>query len=155
MRVEDLLGDDPTVAAHRFASVVARSTDTHASQAWVGRFVGELDRMAEREAFGRVLDTWGISNAEAGRLFGVTRQAIGKWRANGLPEERRAAVGDLAAVTDLLVHYLKRERIPAVVRRRAERLGGCSMIDLVGERRTDDLLTLTRDMFDLRRLDAA
>jgi hypothetical protein len=102
-----------------------------------------------------VLDTWGITNAEAGRLFGVTRQAVGKWRANGLPEDRRAAVGDLAAVTDLLVHYLKRDRIPAVVRRPAERLGGCSMIDLVGERRTGELLALTRDMFDLRRLDAA
>lgn len=155
MRVEDLLGDDPAVAARRFAEVIARSPEVHVSPSWVGRFVGELDRMSEREAFGRVLDTWGISNAEAGRLFGVSRQAIGKWRVNGLPDERRAAVGDLAAVTDLLVHHLKRERIPAVVRRPAERLGGCSMIDLVGERRTGELLDVTRAMFDLRRLDAA
>jgi hypothetical protein len=155
MRVEDLLGDDPAEAARRFAAVIARSDDTHATQAWVGRFVGELDRMAEREEFARVLDTWGISNAEAGRLFGVTRQAIGKWRANGLPDERRAAVGDLAAVTDLLLHHLKRERVPAVVRRPADRLGGCSMVDLVGEGRSRELLDFTRSMFDLRRLDAA
>ena len=155
MRVEDLLGGDPAEAARRFAAVIARSDDTHASQVWVGRFVGELDRMAERDEFDRVLDTWGISNAEAGRLFGVTRQAIGKWRANGLPDERRAVVGDLAAVTDLLVHYLKRERVPAVVRRPADRLGGCSMVDLVGEGRSSELLDFTRAMFDLRRLDAA
>jgi hypothetical protein len=155
MRVEDLLGDDPAEAARRFAAVIARADDTHASQVWVGRFVGELDRMAEREEFARVLDTWGISNAEAGRLFGVTRQAIGKWRANGLPDERRAAVGDLAAVTDLLLHHLKRERVPAVVRRPADRLGGCSMVDLVGEGRSSELLAFTRAMFDLRRLDAA
>ena len=155
MRVEDLLGDDPAEAARRFAAVIARADDTHASQVWVGRFVGELDRMAEREEFARVLDTWGISNAEAGRLFGVTRQAIGKWRANGLPDERRAAVGDLAAVTDLLLHHLKRERVPAVVRRPADRLGGASMVDLVGEGRSSELLDFTRSMFDLRRLDAA
>jgi hypothetical protein len=155
MRVEDLLADDPAEAARRFAAVIARSNGTHASQVWVGRFVGELDRMAEREELDRVLDTWGITNAEAGRLFGVTRQAIGKWRANGLPDERRAAVGDLAAVTDLLVHYLKRERVPAVVRRPADRLGGCSMVDLVSEGRTGELLEFTRSMFDLRRLDAA
>jgi len=122
---------------------------------WVGRFVGELDRMSERETFGRVLDTWGVSNAEAGRLFGVTRQAIGKWRAKGVPEERRTIIADLAAVTDLLVHYLKRDRISAVVRRPADRLAGRSMIDLIGEGRSAELLEFTRALFDLRRLDAA
>ena len=54
-----------------------------------------------------------------------------------------------------LVHYLKRDRISAVVRRSADRLDGQSMVDLVGQGRTTELLEFTRAMFDLHRLDAA
>jgi hypothetical protein len=161
VHVEDLLSETPDRAAARFVAAVREGTGRgpgatdDAAREWVGRFVGELDRLAERDAFARVLDTWALTNAEAGRLLGVSRQAVAKWRANGLPEERRAVVGELAAVTDLLVRYLKRERIPAVVRRPAERLGGRSMLDLVAEGRSGELLAFTRDLFDLRRLDAA
>ena len=54
----------------------------------------------------------GLSQAEAARLFGVSRQALAKWVHHGIPSDRVRAVSDLAAATDLLVHYLKRDRIP-------------------------------------------
>ena len=151
MRVEDLLGEDPgDVARH-----LADAAHSAGADAWMRRLATELDRLSERDAFTRWLDVWGISDAEAGRLFGVSRQAIAKWRAKGVPEERLTTVGDLAAITDLLTSYVRRDRIRVVVRRPAEVLGGRSMIDLVGAGRTAELLAVTRHMFDLRRLDAA
>ena len=43
--------------------------------------------------------------------------AVSKWLEQGGPAERVETVADLAAATDLLVRYLQRDRIPAVVRR--------------------------------------
>jgi hypothetical protein len=57
------------------------------------------------------------------------------------------AVSDLAAATDLLVRYLKRDRIPAVVRRRSALLDGRSLLELAAAGRTRDLLRACRDMF--------
>ena len=72
-------------------------------------------------ALGALRD-WGLSASDAGRLFGVSRQALSKWLAQGLPADRMLAVADLAAATDLLVHYLKTDRVPAAVRRKSARL---------------------------------
>lgn len=88
-----------------------------------------------------------MSQSEAARLFGVTRQAVGKWLTGGVPAERAESVADLAAATDLLVRYLKRDRIPAVVRRQAAGLDGKSLVDLVAESRTRDV-EACRLMFD-------
>lgn len=123
---------------------------------WAGDLAGALDRLAgPGDGLPRILHVWGLSDAEAGRAFGVTRQAVSKWRRNGVPGSRRAAIADLAATTDLLERYLKADRIPAAVRRPAPALEGRAMIDLVAEGRTAELLARTRDLFDLRRLDAA
>jgi hypothetical protein len=48
--------------------------------------------------------------------------AVSKWLEQGVPAERVETVADLAAATDLLVRYLQRDRIPAVVRRPAPAL---------------------------------
>ena len=63
------------------------------------------------------MDVWDLSQAAAARRFHVSRQAFAKWLRQGAPAERATAVADLAAATDLLVRHLKRDRIPAVVRR--------------------------------------
>ena len=85
------------------------------------------------------MEVWGLSQAEAARLFGVSRQALGKWLQHGIPAERAQAVSDLAAATDLLVHYLKRDRIPAVVRRPIHALEDASLLDLAGAGRHPDV----------------
>lgn len=124
---------------------------TEADVAWARRFVDELDRRVRSEPLERILELWGLSNAAAARMFGVSRQAFGKWLSTGPPAARAAAVADLAAATDLLDRYVKRERIAAVVRRQAPALGGRSLLDLAESGDTAEVLTRTREMFDLRR----
>ena len=151
LRPDELAGEDPTAAAQVVAGAL---TVNGVSPAWMNRFLTELDHIAERGQLARVLDVWSLSKAEAGRMFGVSRQAVDKWLSRGVPEERRPPVAHLEATTDLLVRYLKRDRVPSVVRRPAERLGGLSMLDLARAGRTQELLVYTREMFDLRRVTA-
>lgn len=122
--------------------------------AWLDRLTDALDARRAGDELGRVLEVWGLSRAETGRLLDVSRQAVSKWLATGVPTERAAAVADLAAATDVLVHHIKRERIPAVVRRPASALGGRSLLDLVAEGATRQVLVACREMFDVYRAQA-
>jgi predicted transcriptional regulator len=118
---------------------------------WVEQFIGALDRRMSGESLSRILATWGLSQAEAARLFGVSRQAVSKWMTGGLPPERAVAAADLAAATDLLVRYLRRERIPAVVRRPAGVLDGRTLLEVAA----DDpraAREAVRAMFDFARI---
>ena len=122
--------------------------------AWLDAFIASLDRRRAVDALTRTIETWGLSQAEAARLFGVSRQAIGKWRRRGVPPERVGAVADLAAATDLLMHHLKRDRIPAVVRRPIPALDGVSLVDLLRQGDTGAVLAACRDMFRFDRVHA-
>jgi transcriptional regulator with XRE-family HTH domain len=144
----DIASQEPEQAAR---SLLQRLSDRDDAASWVGRFVAELEELTEREELERVLTTWGLSKAELARIFGVSRQGVAKWLATGVPPDRRPALADLAAATDLLARYLKRERIPAVVRRPAERLEGSSLLDLARQGRTSEVLASVREFFDLRR----
>ena len=121
---------------------------------WLDLFTESLDRRRAAESFARTIEVWNMNQAEAARLFGVSRQAIGKWLRRGVPADRAGAVGDLAAATDLLVHYLKRDRIPAVVRRPIPALRGVSLIGLLAQGDTRALLAACRDMFRFERAHA-
>jgi hypothetical protein len=141
------LEDDP-------AAVAARIAEEHRdAPGWLDRFADELDRLRSAGELRRLLEVWSLSRGDAARLFGVSRQAVAKWMAAGVPAERAAAVADLGAATDLLVHYLRRDRIPAVVRRPSPALGGQSLLRLAA---TDPAAVLrsTREMFDFSRLHA-
>lgn len=115
--------------------------------AWIAALTEELDRRQSGRQLERMLRLWDLSRTDLGRLFGVSRQAVSKWIDDGVPAERITQVADLAAITDLLAHYLKRDRIPAVVRRSASNFGDLSLLDLVGEGRTAEAVALTRRMF--------
>lgn len=114
---------------------------------WVVRFTDALDRRLSGRQLERVMRLWQLSRTDLGGLFGVSRQAVSKWIADGVPADRVEQVADLEAITDLLDRYLKRDRIPAVVRRRAFRLGDASLVELVTAGRTREALELTREMF--------
>ena len=122
--------------------------------AWLDAFTQSLDRRRAGESLGRTLRVWGVSQAEAARLFGVSRQAVGKWRERGAPPVRASTFADLAAATELLVRYLKRDRIPAVVRRPAPALGGVSLMELLARGDTRSLLRACRDMFRFENVQA-
>jgi hypothetical protein len=93
-------------------------------------------------------ETFELSETELGRLFGVSRQAVGQWRERGVPSSRKAKVATVAAIGDLLHHQLKAERIPGIARRPAEAYDGLSMLEMIERDREDELLSLVRRSFD-------
>ena len=133
---------------------------------WLDAFAEHLDRHRAGESLARIFSVWDLSQSEAARLFGVSRQAVSKWLADGAPAERAEAIADLAAATDLLVRYLQRDRIAAVVRRpvpafsrelsgeSSVSLSGASMLDLIAKRQTRTLLEMCRNMFSFERAHA-
>ena len=141
--------DTGATAGMRDAEEAAERTfrEHRNDEGWLDVFIAGLDRRRAVDVLRRTTETWGLSQAEAARLFGVSRQAIGKWRRRGVPPERAGAVADLAAATDLLVRHLKRDRIPAVVRRPIPALGGVSLVELLGRGDTGAVLAACRDMF--------
>jgi predicted transcriptional regulator len=114
---------------------------------WIAALTDELDRALSGRQLERIMRLWDLTRTDLGHLFGVSRQAVSKWIDAGVPSERIPQVADLAAITDLLAHYLKRDRIPAVVRRPAPNLEGASLLELVSKGRIADAVVLTRQMF--------
>jgi len=145
---EALAGLDPLEAAEKILEARREETD------WLDEFSEALDRRRSGRSLGRILRVWGLNQSEAANLFGVTRQAMSKWLARGVPSERAQAIADLAAATDLLVRHVKRDRIPAVVRRSAPALDGLSLVELSAASRTRDVLEACRSMFDFDRAQA-
>jgi hypothetical protein len=137
-----------TMTPKAAAAAIAAAADPE----WTRRFVDELDRTVRTEPLERFTELWGLSNAGAANVFGVSRQAFSKWLKTGPPASRAAAVADLAAATDLLDRYVKRERIPAVARRRASMLGDRSLLDLASAGETGQVAEAVAQMFDLRRV---
>lgn len=130
----------------------AREVSGLGDDAWTRAFLSALQDQVRDDPLERLLDTWGLSASGAGRIFGVSRQAIAKWRAHGVPDDRLVALADLDAATDVLLRYVRRERIPAVVRRPADLLGGASLLELAEERRYADVRRGAAHMLDLRRI---
>jgi hypothetical protein len=119
---------------------------------WLRQLTDDLDRRLRTDPLERLLALWGLSASEAARSFGVTRQALSKWRLTGVPADRTPALMDLAAATDQLDRRIKRERIPAVVRRPAANLGNRSLLDLALAGRHADVRDAVAVMFDIRRV---
>ncbi len=130
------------------AAVVADRADAE----WTRRFVDELDRAVRTDPLERFIELWGLSNAAAAKIFGVSRQAFSKWLRSGPPSARASAIADLSAATDLLDRYVKRDRIPAVVRRDAPMLGDRSLLDVAAQGNTAAVADAVASMFDLRRI---
>jgi len=129
------------------AAVLSRS-----DPAWTRSLVDELDRTIRTEPLERFTELWDLSNSAAAAVFGVSRQAFSKWLRIGPPATRSTAIADLSTATDLLDRYVKRERIPAVVRRAAPDLGGVSLLDLAAQGQTRVVAESVVAMFNLRRV---
>lgn len=95
-----------------------------------------------------VAETFELSETDLGRLFGVSRQAVGQWRERGVPSSRMAKLATTAAICDLLRHRLKPERIPGIARRPARAYGGLSMLEMIEGDRQDELQAEIRRAFD-------
>lgn len=137
--------DPVTVAAEISGSV---------DDPWTQEFLRALDARVRSAPLERLMASWDLTAAGAARVFGVSRQAVSKWRGSGVPDDRAVALADLVAATDVLERYVRRDRIPAVVRRPAEILGGRSLLDLAEAGEHADVRRGAARMLDLRRVQA-
>jgi hypothetical protein len=131
---------------------VARELAPDPDDPWARELLRALEDRVRLAPLERLLSTWDLSAAGAARVFGVTRQAVAKWRGSGVPEDRLVALGDLAAATDVLERYVRRDRIPAVVRRSSDLLGGRSLLELAEQGRHAEVRRAVSEMLDLRRI---
>jgi hypothetical protein len=131
---------------------LARQLAPSPDDPWAQDLLRALEERVRLAPLERLMSTWDLTAAGAARVFGVSRQAVAKWRGSGVPEDRLVALGDLAAATDVLERYVRRDRIPAVVRRHADLLGGRSLLELAEEGRHAEVRRAAHDMVDLRRV---
>lgn len=139
---------DTSVAPDDLAKELLESADA----SWIRELVDALDREVRVEPLHRLLALWDLSNAGAARLFGVTRQAFSKWLTTGPPPDRVDDVTRVDNITSLLDRYVKRERIPAVVRRPADRLDGRSLVGALEAGEYERAARTMAETFDLRRI---
>ena len=134
------------------ADVLARELIESADIEWLRDLVDALDREVRVAPLDRLVTLWDLSNAGAARLFGISRQAFAKWLADGPPASRVDDVTSVDNITQLLDRYVKRERIPAVVRRSADLLGGASILETVETGDYELAADVVTKTFDLRRV---
>ena len=136
---------------HRITSMTpaeaAKQLAREASPDWLARFASSLPDISRKSSLQRIIDVWGLSQSEAAEIFGVTRQALSKWLKRGVPSGRYFEIADMDAATDILGHYLKPERIPAVVRRPAANLDNLSLLTMVAKGKSQEMLAAVREMF--------
>ena len=149
--IDTRLRDNAVVPRSSPAEMASRLAETE-DAAWIRELVDALDREVRRRPLERLISLWDLSNAAAARLFGVSRQAFSKWLAKGPPADRVDDVTRVATITDLLDHYVKRERIPAVVRRPAAVLDDRTLIEVLEEGEYRQAAEAVAAMFDLRRI---
>jgi hypothetical protein len=130
----------------------AREVSAAGDDAWTLEFLHALEEQVRTAPLERLMTAWDLSAAGAGRVFGVSRQAVAKWRGSGVPEDRAVALADLMAATDVLERYVRRDRISAVVRRRSEFLDGRSLLELAESGDYDGVRRGVTSMVDLRRV---
>lgn len=114
-----------------------------------------IDRLDDRLAslpLERTIRLWDVSAAQVATMFDVSRQAVSKWLDDGPPAQRRDQVALLDQCTELLDRWVKRERIPAVVRRPVDVLGGRSRLDVALAGEFEVLRDELADTFDLTRV---
>ena len=117
------------------------------SDHWLESFAEEFCRRLPNVSLSKVLGVWNLAGQEAADGFGVSQETLGGWLEHGVPADHAVPLANLSAATDVLLHYLKADRIPAVVRRPADLLGGKSLKDLYSERDTAGILEACRSMF--------
>jgi hypothetical protein len=125
---------------------------TGGDAALLRRIVDRLDHQLNASPLQRTVRLWDISATQLGEMFGISRQAASKWLTDGAPAGRRDQVALLGQATDLLDQWVKRERIPAVVRRPVERLGGRSRLEVALAGELELLRDELADTFDLTRI---
>ena len=141
-------GMDVSVAPEK----LARELIDEADPAWLRDLIDALDREVRTTPLTRTIALWDLSNAGAARLFGVSRQAFSKWLIGGPPADRADDVARVGEISEVLDRYVKRERIPAVVRRESDLFEGESIIQRLEGGHYGEVADGVKQLFDLRRV---
>lgn len=107
-----------------------------------------LDELHKGAPLEEIASTFGLSETELGRLFGVTRQAVGQWAEEGIPPSRLAKVHAVRRIAEVLRMNLKPERIPAVARTAAAAYGNRSLLEAIAAGAENEALDEVRRTFD-------
>lgn len=116
------------------------------------QIIDRLDRELNVGPLERTMRPWDISAAQLGVMFGVSRQAMAKWLSDGPPAIRRDQVALLDQSTDLLDRWIKRDRIPAVVRRNVDSLDGRTRLEVALAGQFESLRDELTETFDVSRV---
>lgn len=87
-----------------------------------------------RSLLERVVHVWALEKDEADRLV-------------NLCERDAAAASNLATATDMLIRYLKQDRIAGVVRRPIPALDGTTLLELLLKGDSESVMKVCQDMF--------
>ncbi len=118
---------------------------------WPGRaFLAGLDATpaAGQLMAHRITAVFGLTTAELGDLFGVSRETSLQWLATGVPAPRQAKAAVVLEIARLLDHYLQAGRISAIARRPAEAYGGRTMLEMIATSEHKELLRTVHESFD-------
>lgn len=100
----------------------------------------------------RLSELWGIELQDVAGFFGVSVQDLDTWSRVRVPASHQQALADLSAATGLLARHVRRNRIPAVVRRPSEHANHRSLLELAESGQHGLVLSAVTRMFDLRRI---
>ena len=130
-------------------AAVQQLTREH-SREWVREFAEYLSNEVLNDDFTQALRVARLNDTDAARIFGVTRQAIAKWRSEQVPAERLTEVLSFTDAINLLLRYVKAERLPAVVRRHDA--AGRSLLDIAAAESCETMKLAAMNAVDLRRV---
>lgn len=85
-------------------------------------------------AIDQIRQIFGLSETRVARLFGVSRQAVEKWRVAGVPGSRSADVDRVLEIAHVFKKRLKAERIPQIVSTPAKGLDGSTVLEVLETR---------------------
>ena len=116
------------------------------------RFLRVTDRVLfERESaqpLEHAMKVLELTSTDMGRIMGVTRQAIEKWRLSGPPAERSSRLITIDEIATILQSRLKPGYVPTIVRRPARAFEHKSFLEVLAEGREDDVLEKVKESFD-------
>ena len=147
---KEISADVISISPSKMADFIVYTHENN--ERWLASFTEQLHKRLPAASMAKVLGVWNLTGQEAATGFGVSWQTLERWLRDGVPSDVAEPVADLSAATDLLVHYLKADRIPSVVRRPIKRLDGKSLMDLFSEGEMRSILKACRAMFQFENV---